>query len=72
MQWIPKDLSAGSTGLSVKLTTHLTVMRRSRIRGTVPTLPPYVFIAWFEIKYRDRFINISVNVTSITDLGDKV
>jgi len=30
----------------VKLTTHLRLMPRLKMRETIPPLPPYVFIAW--------------------------
>jgi hypothetical protein len=40
----------GSSGRCVKLTTRLNLLPRSRIRGAVPSLPQYAFMAWFLIK----------------------
>jgi hypothetical protein len=34
----------------VKLTTHLRLVPRSRMRGAVPPLPQYAFVAWCSIK----------------------
>jgi hypothetical protein len=50
IQWIPGALSLG-----VKLTTHLHIVPRSRTRGAIPSLPQYVFLAWFIVKHRDNF-----------------
>jgi len=30
----------------VKLTTHLLIVPRLRMRGAIPPLPQYVFMAW--------------------------
>jgi hypothetical protein len=37
----------------VKLTTHLHLVLRSRIRGAIPPLPQYVFMAWCLVKHGD-------------------
>jgi len=37
----------------VKLTTHLHLVQRLRMRGAIPLLPPYVFIAWCLVEHRD-------------------
>jgi hypothetical protein len=39
----------------VKLTTHLHLMPTSRMSGTIPPLPQYVFMAWCLVKHRDNF-----------------
>jgi hypothetical protein len=39
----------------VKLTTHLHLVPRSRLRGAIPPLPQYVFMAWCLVKHRDNF-----------------
>jgi hypothetical protein len=39
----------------VKLTTHLHLVPRSRMRGTIPPLPQYVFMAWRLVQHRDSF-----------------
>jgi hypothetical protein len=39
----------------VKLTTHLHLVPRSRMRGGIPPLPRYVFMAWCLVKHRENF-----------------
>jgi len=34
----------------VKLTTHLHLVARSRMHGTIPPLPQYAFVAWCPVK----------------------
>jgi len=34
----------------VELTTHLHLVRRSRMRGAIPPLPQYAFMAWSLVK----------------------
>jgi hypothetical protein len=43
------------SGRSVKLTTHLHLVLRSGVRGAIPSLPQYVFMAWRLVKHRDKF-----------------
>jgi len=38
----------------VNLTTDLHLVPRSRLRGAIPSLPQYVFIAWCVVKHRDN------------------
>jgi hypothetical protein len=38
----------------VKLTTHLHLVP-SRMRGAIPPLPQYVFMAWCLVQHRDNF-----------------
>jgi hypothetical protein len=45
----------GKAAGGVKLTTHLHIVSRSRLRGAIPPLPQYVFIAWCLVKHRDNF-----------------
>jgi hypothetical protein len=45
----------GWSGRCVKLTTQFHLMPRSRMRGAIPPLPQYVFMAWCFVKYRDSF-----------------
>jgi hypothetical protein len=61
--WSPPCLlSNGNLGLlprvwrgrGVKLTTHLHLVPRL-MRGTIPPLPQYVFMAWCLVKDRDNF-----------------
>jgi hypothetical protein len=39
----------------MKLTTHLHLVPRSIMHGTMPPLPQYAFIAWCLVKHRDNF-----------------
>jgi hypothetical protein len=48
----PGGKAAGTWG---KLTTHLHLVPRSRMRGATPPLPQYVFMAWCLVKHRDNF-----------------
>jgi hypothetical protein len=57
----PNFLSNGYQGLfhwvlsgrGVKLTTHLHIVPRSRMREAIPPLPQYVSMAWCLVKHRD-------------------
>jgi hypothetical protein len=40
------------SGPGVKLTTHLHLVQRSRMRGAKPPLPQYIFMAWCIVKHR--------------------
>jgi hypothetical protein len=52
----------------VKLTIHLPLVPRSRMRGAIPALPQYVFMMSCLVKHRDNFTftrwedNIKTNV----------
>jgi hypothetical protein len=39
----------------VKLTTHLNIVPKSRMRGAIPPHLQYVFMAWCLVKQRDNF-----------------
>jgi len=43
IQWVPGALNLGVKRRGVKLTTHLHLMPRLRMRGAIPLLPQYVF-----------------------------
>jgi hypothetical protein len=43
------------SGRGMKLTTHLYFVPKSRIRGAIPPLSQYVFMAWCLVKQRDNF-----------------
>jgi hypothetical protein len=45
----------GQNGREVKPTTHLHLVPRSRIRGAIPPLPQYAFMAWCLVKHWDNF-----------------
>jgi hypothetical protein len=49
------SLPGGKRGRGVKLTTHLHLVLRSRMRGDIPPLPQYVFMPWCLVKHRDNF-----------------
>jgi hypothetical protein len=46
--------TGGSFPGGVKLTTYLHLVPRSRMRGAIPPLPQYVFMAWCLVKRRDN------------------
>jgi hypothetical protein len=39
IQWVPGALSLGYRGRDVKLTTHLHLVQRPKMRGVMPPLP---------------------------------
>jgi len=46
---------SGNVCRGVKLTTHLHLVLRSRMRGAIIPLPQCVFMAWYLVKHRDNF-----------------
>jgi hypothetical protein len=50
MQRVP-----GALSMRVKLITHLHLVLRSRMRGAIPPLPQYVYMACCLVKHRDNF-----------------
>jgi len=44
------SLPRGQSGQGVKLTTHLHLVQGSRMRGDIPPLPQYAFMAWCSVK----------------------
>jgi len=62
IQWVPGVLSVGS-GRGVKLTTHLQLVPKSRMRGAISPLPQYFFMAWFSVKHRDNFTFTFTHIT---------
>jgi hypothetical protein len=55
IQWDRTVFPSGWRGRSVKLSTHLDLMPRLRMRGAIPPLPQYVFMAWCLVKHRNNF-----------------
>jgi hypothetical protein len=55
IQWVQGALLPGQSSRSVKLTTHLHLVARSRMMG-LHLHSPYIFMAWCLIKHRDSFI----------------
>jgi hypothetical protein len=56
----PMQLVSGSLSLEVmrperELTTHFPLVPRLRMRGAVPPLPQYAFMAWYLVKQRENF-----------------
>jgi len=45
----------GKSGRTVKLTTHLHLVPRSRMHWAIPPLLQYVFIAWCLVKHKKNF-----------------
>jgi peptidoglycan/LPS O-acetylase OafA/YrhL len=39
----------------VKLTTHLHLLTRSRMRGAILPLPQYAFMAWYSVQVQGQF-----------------
>jgi hypothetical protein len=54
IQWVPGALSLGVKWLGREV-DHIHLVPRSRIRGAIPILPHYVFMAWFLVKHKDNF-----------------
>jgi hypothetical protein len=55
---IAQSVGAPSLGVkrrSVKLTTHLPLVPRSKMHGAVPPFPQYASLAWCLVKHRDKF-----------------
>jgi hypothetical protein len=55
VQRVALALIPGLSDLGVKLTIHLHLLPRFRMRGAIPPLSQYVFVAWYLVKYRDSF-----------------
>jgi hypothetical protein len=47
-----KTFATGYSGRGVKLTTHLHLVPRLRMRGTITPFSQYVLVAWYLIKQR--------------------
>jgi hypothetical protein len=56
IQWVQGALSLGgkATG-GMKLTTHLHLVPKSRMRGAIPPLPQYAFMEWCSAKAQGQF-----------------
>jgi len=39
----------------VMLNTHFHLVPRLKMRGAMPPLPQYIFMAWYLVKHRDNF-----------------
>jgi hypothetical protein len=55
IQWVPGAISPGVGSRGVKLTTHLHLVPRLRMRRAMPPTPPTFFTAWCLDKQRDIF-----------------
>jgi hypothetical protein len=55
IQWVRGALSLGVKWWGVKLTTHLHLVPRPRMRGAIPPLTQYVLMVWCLVKHRDNF-----------------
>jgi hypothetical protein len=47
------------SGRDVKLTIHLHLVPRSRMRGAIPPLPQYAFTAWYSVKAEGQLYTIT-------------
>jgi hypothetical protein len=45
----------GLSDRGVRLTTHILLVQRSRMRGAIPP-PQYIYVAWCLVKHKDNFI----------------
>jgi hypothetical protein len=54
IQWVAGDLSLGVKQPGVRLTTHLHLVPRSRMRGAIPPLSQYAFMAWCLVKVQKQ------------------
>jgi hypothetical protein len=55
IHWVPGVLTLGKSGRGVKLTPHLYLAPRLRMREAIPPLLPYVFMVCYIVKHRDNF-----------------
>jgi hypothetical protein len=46
--------SWGQSSRDVRLTTHLHLVPRSRMRGAIPPIPRYVFMVWCSVKKKEQ------------------
>jgi len=46
IQWVPGALSPGVKRPVRGADRHLLLVPSSRMRGSIPSPPPYVFVAW--------------------------
>jgi len=58
-------LHSGKAAGGVKLTVHIHLLPRLRLRGTIPPFPQHVFMAWRLVKPRDTFTSIIVKYLPI-------
>jgi hypothetical protein len=65
IQWVPGALSLGCRGPGAKLTTHLHLAPRSRMRGAIPPLPQYDFMAWCSVNAQGQ-VSFNFNFISVT------
>jgi hypothetical protein len=56
----------------VKLTAHLHLVPRLRMRGAIPALPQFVFMAWRLVKRRDNspYLAVSSNLSVLRTVLD--
>jgi hypothetical protein len=55
IQWVPGALSLGVKQPGHEVDHSSPLVPRSRMHGTTPPLPKYVFMAWCLVKHRDNF-----------------
>jgi hypothetical protein len=71
----PIQCTSGALSLRLKRLRHeadQSPPHRTRMRGAIPSLPLYVFMAWCLVKHRDNFtftiilLFVSINLCSVT------
>jgi hypothetical protein len=65
IQWIPEVFPWWQTGRGVKLTTQFHVVPRSRMSGSTPPLPQYVFMAWWPVREIEGRLSFWYNIDCI-------
>jgi hypothetical protein len=50
IQWVPGLFHWGQGSCGMKLTTHLHLAPKSRMRGAIPPVIQYAFMAWCSVK----------------------
>jgi hypothetical protein len=63
----------GKSGRGVKLTTHLHLVPRSRMRGAIySSTHQYIFMAWCLVKHRKTLpLYIDIDSKSIIEIGER-
>jgi hypothetical protein len=65
--WVLR-FSSGVKRQNVKRNIHLNLQPRFRMRGAIPPLPQYVFMAWCLIKHRGELcLTFTLNICGSTD-----
>jgi hypothetical protein len=61
IQWVPGAVSLGVKRPGAKLTTHIHLVPRSRMRRAIPPLPHYTFMVWWSLKAQGLYLFLPVS-----------